>query len=81
MITFASALQTLKHMSGKNHKIVEKVEKTQLLPQCPRPLIFENAPTIMGFILHIVRNTQMHNRKTSKWHAFFVIEEPHLKDI
>jgi hypothetical protein len=78
MITFASALQTLKHMGGKNPKIVEK---TQLLPQCPRPLIFENAPTILGFILHIVRNTQMHNRKTSKWHAFSVIEEPHLKEL
>jgi hypothetical protein len=78
MITFASALQTLKHMGGKNPNIVEK---TQLLPQCPRPLIFGNAPTILGFILHIVRNTQMHNKKTSKWHAFSVIEEPHLKEL
>jgi hypothetical protein len=30
MITIASALQTLKHMGGKNPKIVEK---TQVLPQ------------------------------------------------
>jgi hypothetical protein len=78
MITFASALQTLKHMGGKNPKIVEK---TRLLQQRPTPLILENALTILGFILHIVRKTQMHNRKTSKWHAYSEIEEPHLKEL
>jgi hypothetical protein len=51
------------------------------LQQRPTPLILENALTILGFILHIVRKTQMHNRKTSKWHAYSVIEEPHLKEL